>query len=634
MADLNYSDRFWKKWYKMSGLPEELPDPEQWIIEGIFKVWSQKLPQDKVGIVSGGYEMTVGETMDMAKRLVSIFKGLNMQKGGIVATWMGNGIPLAVCPLGIMASNLTWQPISSLQKAPELERQLRESGAKTIICHDTYLEIVESVRKKTALENIIVVSDRDFTAVQDVSVAHPPGAYNLRKLLTEYEPATPVFDWGRDDVAVLLFTGGATGVPKGVQTSMGNCSYYEQLLTGTTGPLLDILVGNLSMVVAQHIFHVGIITWIIALRLGCTLYVVRDPRDTRSIYQYLTKPGVFFSLFAPGQIARMAELEGFDMKKIGHVMSLSGMASLSPELGDKYRKKTGTSPFQAYGQSESTALITANIPAILSTLGMGAAAKDPRRQEVLAKTMPFIAPRAVRLLAFVVKLIGPQRLFGSSRHRVMGFLNRRGQRTRTEERIKEDIKSIGIPSFNTDVKLVDMDDKTTIVPVGEVGEICFKGPQRMLGYLKTEEGYTGPGYDDEGYVHTGDAAYMDEDGLLYLVDRTRDMINVSGFKVYGTTVEDVVYQHPAIAMCAAFSVPDRDDPTNERVKLAVQLKKGYEPSKAIEDEILKLCEEKLAPYAKPRYIEFMEEIPMMHTDKVDKLFLREREKKLLSEMPD
>jgi acyl-CoA synthetase (AMP-forming)/AMP-acid ligase II len=228
----------------------------------------------------------------------------------------------------------------------------------------------------------------------------------------------------------------------------------------------------------------------------------------------------------------------------------------------------------------------------------------------------------------LVKAIGPDRLFGSTNHRILGFTRKQYKKKVTEEDMKEGIRSIGIPVWNTDVKIVDFEDKKTIVPVGEVGEICFKGPQRMKGYLQTEEGYTGPGYDEEGYVHTGDAGYMNEDGMLFITDRTKDMINVSGFKVYGTTVEDVVHQHPGVAMCAVIAVPDEKDPNNERVKLIVQLNREVEPSQKIEEEILKLCEDKLPPYAKPRCFEFMDEIPMLHTEKIDKKLLREREQKL------
>jgi acyl-CoA synthetase (AMP-forming)/AMP-acid ligase II len=625
MEQLTYNDRFWMKWYRMLGLPEELPEPEHSVAESIYKIWTERVPPDRVALVCGGYEMTARELIDTTNRMASALQDIGMKKGDVVATLIGNGIPAAVSVFGSMCANLTWQSMSTLHKLPEIERQLRESGAKTIICYERFLDQVKSIQDKTAVENIIVTSERDFTAVQESKLKDPPDAHQLRNLLARSEPTPPVFEWERDDVMVLFFTGGATGVPKGVQWSMGNLSIVDMLIGGMLGPLEEVIIGSISMIVAQHIFHVGLGFLLIGFRLGCTVYLLYDPRDTRTLYQYLTKPGVFLSLFAPGQIARMAELEGFDMKKISHVLSLSGMASLSPELGEKYKQKTGQVPFQAYGQTESTGLITMNIPALLSNLGLGSVLKSPGARKFMSVVMPVIYPYLLKLLALQIKLIGPQRFFGSSKHRIMGFLNRKGQKGRTEEMIRDDIKSIGIPLWGTDIKIVDMDDKKTIMPVGKVGELCFNGTQRMKGYLPTEEGYTGPGYDEDGFVHTGDAAYMNEDGLIYLVDRTKDMINVSGFKVYGTTVEDVVYEHPRVAMCAAFAAPDEDDLTNERVKLVVQLKKGYEQEDSIREEILGLCEDKLPPYAKPRYFEFLEEIPMLHTEKVDKKFLRERE---------
>ncbi len=625
MGSLQYSDRFWTKWYRMLGMPEELPEPPVSIIEQIYNVWAERVPRDHIAMVCGGYEMTAKEMLDTTLRIISALRAMGVEKGEKVATLIGNGIQLATFMFALQLGGFTWQPISALQKEPEIARQLRESDAKVIICYERLLPMVESVKAESALEHIIVTDERDYTAVQDASVSDPPGAVQLRSLLARHEPGQPDFNRTKDDDAVLIFTGGATGVPKGVQLTLGNINYFEALLGSVLGPLEDVLVGNIAMVVAQHMFHIGIVIWLLGMRLGCTLYLVHDPRDARTIYNYLTKPGVFFALYAPGQIARMAEIEDLDMTKIGHVLSLSGMAALSPELGEKYRKKTGTSPFQAYGQTESTALITLNIPAMLSTLGFGNAFRSPRMRKVLSSTMPALHASSFKMLALFVKLVGPERLFMSDQHRLFSFLNKRGGRKRTGEMIRQDIKSIGIPSWNTDIKLVDMEDRTTIMPVGEVGELCFKGPQRMKGYLPTEEGYDGPGYDSDGFVHTGDAAYMDEDGLLYLVDRTKDMINVSGFKVYGTTVEDAVYEHPAIAMCAAYAVPDKKDETNERVKLAIQLKSGFESSEQIEKEILALCEQKLAPYAKPRFIEFMDELPMLHTEKVDKKYLRERE---------
>ena len=625
MADLSYSDRFWTKWYRMLGLPEELPEPQCSTLESIYRVWTEKVPADRVALVCGGYEMSAGEMVDAVDRTAAALRGLGREKGDVVASLLGNGIPFCVAMLGALCAHLTWQPISPLQKTPEIERQLREGGARTLICYPGFLDQVEALKERTAVEDVIVASERDFTAVQDGAVADPPGARQLRNLLARSEPVAPTFEWRDDETAVLLFTGGATGVPKGVQLSMGNFNFLNQVISGLLGPLEEVLTGNLGMVIAQHLYHIGLGMMVLGLRLGCTLYIAYDPRDTRTIYHYLTKPGVFFALFAPGQIGRLLEAEGLDLSRLKHIIPLSGMAALSPETGTRYMMKTGTSPFQAYGQTESTGLITLNLPAFFSALGLGRVLGSPLARKVSAAVMPSLFPYLLRALAFQIRLIGAGRFFGSSNHRVMSFLHRRARRGRDERAAVKAIRSIGIPLWNTDVKIVDADDGRTPVPVGEVGELCFRGAQRMKGYLETEEGYAGPGYDEEGFVHTGDLAYMDEDGLLFLVDRVKDMINVSGFKVYGTTVENVVYRHPAVALCAAFAVPDEGDPLNERVKVVVQLREGFEPGRALEEEIIGLCEEGLPPYAKPRQIEFVEKMPMLHTEKVDKLFLRQRE---------
>ena len=303
--------------------------------------------------------------------------------------------------------------------------------------------------------------------------------------------------------------------------------------------------------------------YMIGVLLGFKMILVPDPRDTKLIYDYMVKYRPMFLLGAPTQFMRLSELEGADLKKIKRTVALSGMAMLSDEVANKYSKKVGGSIGQAYGQTETTAIITINLPYFLSSM--------------LGRKLPGNAS-----------------------------------------------KSVGIPFFDTDIKIIDIDSKKE-VPFGQPGEICARGPQVMLGYWPTP----GKGLDDDGYIHTGDVGYMDEDGFLYIVDRTKDMINVSGFKVYGKVVEDVVYEHPAVMMAGAVGVPDADRPGSERVKLFLQLKKGYEPSKELEDELIKLCKEKLAPYAVPKFVEFIEEMPILHTEKIDKKALRKGEQEKL-----
>ena len=618
MAELKYEDRPWTKWYSMLGLPEELPEVKYSLIESIYKVWGEKVPRDRIAIVCEGYEMTAEDFIDKTKRFISAMRGLGLGKGDVVATLMPSGIPIGVCMPGIIGAGMTWQPISALQKKPEIYRQLREGRAKTIICSDKFLDTINEIKDKVSLEHIIVSSEKDFTSGQDEKVIDPPGAVQFRNLLERHEPAEPVFDLKTDDTVILIFTGGATGVPKGVQLTLGNINFYERLLVGLMGePLLDAITGHAAILSAQHMYHIGLVTYMLGLRLGCTTYIVPDPRDSRKIYEYLQKPGVVLNLSAPGQLVKISELEGVDLKKIGHVITLSGIASISPEVDEKYAKKTGAGSFQGYGQTESAAIISANLPGALSLLGLG----NPSIQRIMGRVMPYLMPIVKGLGPSVLNAIGMDRLL-SLAPTAMRTLMTVGRVTRNEEKRKEDLKPVGIPVWNTDIKIVDFEDQKKIVPVGEAGELCFKGIQRMKGYLPTEDGYSGSGIDDEGFVHTGDGVVMDEDGILTMVDRTKDMINVSGFKVYGRTVEDVVYAHPAVSECAAIAVPDEKDPMNERVKLVVQLKEGVEPGKKIEDEIMQMCRDNLAPYAVPRHFEFMEEVPIMHTEKVDKKLLR------------
>jgi long-chain acyl-CoA synthetase len=176
---------------------------------------------------------------------------------------------------------------------------------------------------------------------------------------------------------------------------------------------------------------------------------------------------------------------------------------------------------------------------------------------------------------------------------------------------------MGIPSPDTECKLVDADTGQE-VPFGEPGEVVVRGPQIMKGYWPKP----GSGLTDDGWLHTGDIAAMDEDGYFHLSDRVKDMVNVSGMKVYTTTVDEVLYKHPAVHMAAAIGVPDPKTPGSERVMAVIQLKDGFQ-GKVTEEEICDFCRQELAPYAVPKFVEFRETMPMTVTEKLFKKVLRE-----------
>lgn len=176
------------------------------------------------------------------------------------------------------------------------------------------------------------------------------------------------------------------------------------------------------------------------------------------------------------------------------------------------------------------------------------------------------------------------------------------------------IGSVGMPIPDTEVKIVDIDDWTKIVPLGEAGEIMIKGPQVMKGYWNKPEATANQLKD--GWLLTGDIGKMDEEGYFYIVDRKKDMINVSGFKVYPREVEDVLFEHEVIENAAVIGVPDPSIPGSEKVKAYIVLKEGYNETEEIKAEIKEFCRKHVAPYKIPKFIEFRKELPETLVGKV------------------
>ena len=183
--------------------------------------------------------------------------------------------------------------------------------------------------------------------------------------------------------------------------------------------------------------------------------------------------------------------------------------------------------------------------------------------------------------------------------------------------------SIGLPLLNTELKLIDTDTGEEVL-LGEPGEICVKGPEIMKGYYnKPEE--TAKAIDKDGYMHTGDVAIMDEKGYLRIVDRTKDMIIVGGFKVFSTKLEDVLAKHPAIGMVATIGIPNLDRPGSEIVKAFIQIDPNFEfdgNEEALKEEITQFAKENCSPYEVPKIIEFSDELPLTVVGKIDKKVLR------------
>lgn len=183
--------------------------------------------------------------------------------------------------------------------------------------------------------------------------------------------------------------------------------------------------------------------------------------------------------------------------------------------------------------------------------------------------------------------------------------------------------TVGLPFCNTELKIVDPATGDPM-PLGEAGELCVKGPLVMAGYFNKPEA-TRQVLDESGYLHTGDVGFMDEQGYITLVDRTKDMIIVGGFKVFSSKVEEIISRHPAVGMLALIGVANPDRPGSELVKAYIQLNRNRPPggdAEALKADIIGFAKERCAPYEVPKIIEFIDELPLTAVGKIDKKVLR------------
>lgn len=181
------------------------------------------------------------------------------------------------------------------------------------------------------------------------------------------------------------------------------------------------------------------------------------------------------------------------------------------------------------------------------------------------------------------------------------------------------VGSVGIPYPDTELKLTDPETGDP-VPLGETGEICVRGPQVMKGYFNRPDETANAIRD--GWMHTGDLGRMDEDGYIYVVDRLKDMVIVSGFKVFTRELDDELMKHPDVEMAATIGFPDPNRPGSERVMAAVILKPGIEKSEEEKEKILAYLRDTVAPYKVPKVLNFYDTLPVSAVGKILKRELR------------
>jgi long-chain acyl-CoA synthetase len=375
----------------------------------------------------------------------------------------------------------------------------------------------------------------------------PPekGVHFFRKFIQEAAPIPPRPIEDLDEIAVLQYTGGTTGVSKGAMLSHRNLSVNAQQCDAwfpRSKAERQVLMTALPLF---HVFGMTVcMNW--SVTAGGAMVLVLDPRDAASIAKEIVKHRVTIFPGVPAMYNALNNLPGIEAMDVSSIRGcLSGSAPIAREVQERFESLTGAIIVEGFGMSETSPITHAN---------------------------PF------------------------------------GRRK---------LGSIGVPVPDTEARIVDVDDPSKVLAPGEEGELCVRGPQIMLGYWKRPDETAKTIVD--GWLLTGDLGTMDEEGYFRIVGRKKDMINVSGFKVFPDEVDEVLMAYEGVLEAATIGLPDKK--RGEMVKSFVVLQ-----NKDVTVEALQAyCREQLAAYKVPREFEFIAELPKSTVLKVLRRELRDRE---------
>jgi long-chain acyl-CoA synthetase len=556
-----------KPWFKFwpESVPKHIDYPEVPLFELLRKT-AEKYPRN-TAIVYFDKGMTYKELDLASDKFSTALNDLGVKKGDKVAVFLPNIPQFIIAYYGVIKTGAVVTAISPLYREREVEHQLNDSEAETIVVLDTLYPIVERVWEKTKLKRVITTSMTEYmpatTAfigsllkkIPSRKIERKEGVYFFQELLHKYEANPPKVEINpREDLAALQYTGGTTGVAKGAMLThlnfVSNAVACSKWLRGTEAaetflvalPLYHIYLMTTGM--NAPIYLAGKIVMLPGLDVASTFHAIQKQRAT----VFCGAPTLYAMLLAHPSMSK------YDLKSIR--FCISGSAPLSPEVQKKFMEVTGGVLVEGYGLTESSPVTHCN---------------------TLDRSMKTVK-----------------------------------------------VGSIGLPWPDTDAKIMDIETGEKELPIGEIGELVVKGPQVMKGYWKMPEETANVLRD--GWLYTGDIGKMDEDGYFYITDRKKELIKYKGYSVYPRELEDVLYEHPAVKLCGVIGKPD--PVAGEMPKAFVVLKEG---KTATEKEIKDFVNSKVAPYKAIREVEFRKELPMTPLGKVLRRVLLEEERKKIQQ---
>jgi len=565
------------------GVPREIAGFEK-PVHAILDNSAQKYP-DKVFTIFNDGVRTYAQVKDTADRIANFLASRGLKKGDRAAIFLPNLPHYPAIFFGIVKAGGVCVTCNPIYTAAELNYQLKDSGAKAVFCmdHPNFYPTTVKAIEGTEVETVVICGVKSYLPPLKALLGgllgkipkaghYQPGHLFFDEIVAKAQPQPPAVDIDpTEDLALIIYTGGTTGLPKGAALVHSNfvsnvimMDEWGRLAHEKNGPPEKLRKGG---------FHtsLGVLPWYHSFGLtvcllhtchtGSRVVCIPDPRAgnppftevLKAVQKYKTTlmPAVptIFVAFTNHPL-----LDKFDLTSL--MGCFSGGAPLAPEVARQFEAKTGAVIFEGYGLSETSPVLSSN----------------PTNTQ--------------------------DRKFGS----------------------------IGFPMPGTDMKIVDLETGLQELPQGQDGEIAASGPQIMKGYWNKPEENQAVFREIEGrrYFLTGDIGHVDEDGYLIITDRKKDMIIVGGFNVYPRDVEDILYTHPKVAIAAVVGVPD--ERSGEAVKAFIQLKPG---ETATEKEVLDWCQDKMAKYKRPKIVEFRETVPVSNVGKVLRRVLRDEELKKL-----
>jgi len=542
-----------KPWF--TNWPEEVPKsiayPQVPLFE-ILRATAQKHPE-KTAISYFENEISYSELDSLSDKFAAALSKLGVQKGNKVALFLPNVPQFIIAYFGILKVGAVTTAISPLHKEREVEYQLSDSEAETIVVLDSLYPIVEKVAEKTKVKQIIVTSLMEYaskTAAPPNPTQQKPNTFLFQQLLNETKGKPPKIEiTPTEDLAALQYTGGTTGTAKGAMLThtnlVANTKMFAAWIKGEPG--------KETFLTALPLFHIYGMTTSMNVPISLAANMVLLPRfDPTTALQTIQKHRVTVFCGVPTMYAILLanpELAKFDLTSIR--VCISGASPLPPQVQKKFMEITGGFLAEGYGLTEASP-VTHCTPVDLTF-------------------------KTVR------------------------------------------VGSIGLPLADTDAKIFDIETGEKPLPPNETGELAVKGPQVMKGYWKRPEETAN--VLRNGWLYTGDIGKMDENGYFYITDRKKDLIKYKDYSVYPREIEDVLYEHPAVKLCAVVGKPD--PMAGESPKAFIVLK---ENAKATETELTAFVKEKVAPYKMIREVEFRKELPISSAGKVLRRVLQEEER--------